>query len=164
MSLRIASPAMGGHHARHAAPETGRMRRLALLVIVPIAVLTVAAMALLWPREDVAADQGPGVDQVAGEVVAVDRVPCPEGGAEDVNGCGTAEVELARDGATVEAPLPSGPSAPQVAEGDDVLLIESSGPEGEGWWIVDHQRGTELWVLAAAFALALVAFGRWRSR
>jgi len=28
--------------------------------------------------------------------------------------------------------------------------------------IVDHQRATELWVLAAAFVLALIAFGRWR--
>lgn len=27
--------------------------------------------------------------------------------------------------------------------------------------IVDHQRGPQLWVLAAAFALVVVAFGRW---
>ena len=28
--------------------------------------------------------------------------------------------------------------------------------------IVDHQRSTQLWVLAMAFVVALIAFGRWR--
>jgi uncharacterized membrane protein len=62
----------------------------------------------------------------------------------------------------VEVPLPNGTGAPEVDDGDKVVLIQTEGPEGESYTIVDHQRGTGLWVLAAAFALALVAFGRWR--
>ena len=45
---------MGGHHARHGADETRSMRRLAAAVIIPIAVVTLAALAWLWPTEGVA--------------------------------------------------------------------------------------------------------------
>ena len=41
-------------------------------------------------------------------------------------------------------------------------LIRTISPDGDSWSIVDHQRDSELWILAAAFALAVVAFGRWR--
>ena len=51
---------MGAHHPLHAAPETGRMRRIALAVIAPIAVLTLAAMVWLWPTEQVAVPEQSG--------------------------------------------------------------------------------------------------------
>jgi uncharacterized membrane protein len=35
-------------------------------------------------------------------------------------------------------------------------------PIGSAYQIIDHQRGTQLWLLVAAFALAVIAFGRWR--
>ncbi len=35
-------------------------------------------------------------------------------------------------------------------------------PTGTSYAIVDHQRTTGLWVLAAAFVVALLAFGRWQ--
>lgn len=43
-----------------------------------------------------------------------------------------------------------------------MLLISTDGPDGQLHAIVDHQRGTQLWLLAAAFAIAVIAFGRWR--
>lgn len=46
--------------------------------------------------------------------------------------------------------------------GDDVVLIETDTPDGTVYAIVDHQRSRELWILAGAFALAVIAFGRWR--
>jgi uncharacterized membrane protein len=70
--------------------------------------------------------------------------------------------EGAGAGQEVTTPLPQGPGAPEVVEGDEVQLIRSSTPEGDTWSIVDHQRESGLWVLAAAFALAVIAFGRWR--
>ncbi|MEO5666415.1 MAG: hypothetical protein ABIR39_24345, partial [Nocardioides sp.] len=47
---------IGGHHARHAAPESRQMRRIALAVIAPIAVVTLAAMIWLWPSDGHAAE------------------------------------------------------------------------------------------------------------
>lgn len=143
------------------------------MVIAPVAVITLVAMILLWPGDRPSTERG-GVEQVEAEVTAVDRQECPDDpsgepgsapGSLEVNGCGTATVTITsgadRD-QEVETALPNGPGAPEVAEGDEVLLIESSNPDGDFYSIVDHQRGTELWILAIAFALAVIAFGRWR--
>jgi uncharacterized membrane protein len=157
---------MGAHHRRHAAPESGRLRRVAVAVIGPFAMVTLAAMIWLWPSEGVTVPEQTGsADQFSGEVIAIDRQPCPEDLADDVNGCGTAQVRVtsgADDGQEVTTPLPNGPGAPEVAEGDEVVLIQTTSPDGEAYAIVDHQRASELWILLAAFVLALVAFGRWR--
>lgn len=157
---------MGSHHGRHAAPETRRMRRVALAVIAPIAVVTGVALVWLWPTGGVdVPQQYAAAEQLTGEVVALDRQRCREKLSDDVNGCGTAEVRLtAGSGADgeVEVPLPNGPGAPEIAAGDHVVLIVTVGPDGESYAIVDHQRGSGLWVVVAAFALAVVAFGRWR--
>lgn len=157
---------MGAHHPRHAAPETGQLRRVAVAVIAPIAVVTLAAVIWLWPSHDVnVPEQSGSAEQFSGEVSAIDQQPCPEELADDVNGCGTAKVRVtsgADAGQDIETALPNGPGAPDIAEGDQVVLIETTSPDGEVYSIVDHQRGSELWILVAAFALALVAFGRWR--
>lgn len=141
------------------------MRRLALAVIAPIAAVTLAAMIWLWPPGVAVPDQAGVPEQLNGEVVGVDREQCPEQLADDVNGCGTARVRVtdgADDDREVATPLPNGPGAPVIGEGDDVVLIRSDSPDGDVYAIVDHQRASELWILAAAFILALVAFGRWR--
>jgi uncharacterized membrane protein len=149
------------------------MRRTALAVIAPVGVLTVAAMIWLWSGGPPAPAGGGSLEQVEGEVTGIEPAPCPARPQDapdvppvsEVNGCGTAVVAIGTGpdaGAEVDTPLPNGPGAPEVDEGDRVLLVESSSPDGELYSIVDHQRGTELWVLAAAFALAVVAFGRLR--
>ena len=157
---------MGAHHPRHASPETSQMRRIALGVIVPIAVATLAALVWLWPSDGVEVpEEAGGVEQVPGRVIDLQREECPEELTDDVNGCGTARVRLTDETAEpreIEVPLPNGPGAPEVAEGDDVVLIETVSPDGKAYAIVDHQRSTGLWVVAAAFVLAVVAFGRWR--
>lgn len=157
---------MGAHHPRHAAPDTERTPLIAWLVIVPIAVLTLAAVIWLWPSDAAdPAQQQSAAQQYDGTVVAVERERCPEQLPDEVNGCGSAQVRLtdeADPGREIEVALPNGTGAPEVAEGDDMVLIRSSSPDGAIYTIVDHQRSTQLWVIAAAFALALVAFGRWR--
>lgn len=156
---------MGAHHPRHAAPDDGRMRRLALIVIAPIALITLAALIWMWPPGvEVPAESRPA-DQYAAEVVSIEREPCAEERADDVNGCGVAEVLLAegdQEGETVETALPNGPGAPEIDEGDQVVVIVSQNPDGEVFSIVDHQRASGLWILVIAFVVALVAFGRWR--
>jgi uncharacterized membrane protein len=151
------------------------MRRVALAVIAPLGLVTLIALIVLWPPAVTAepAPEDAGV-QLDGEVTALDREPCPEtpeGGTEapaeptDVNGCGTATVRVTdgdREGEEYDVPLPNGPGAAVVEQGDAVVLLESSSPDGEIYAIVDHQRSSQLWVLAIAFVLAVVAFGRWR--
>jgi uncharacterized membrane protein len=158
---------MGAHHPRHSsAPGTKQMQRLAAMVIVPIAVITLVGLVLMWPTDDVAGPEAlAGGDEFQGQVTAIHQEACAESIPDDVNGCGFAEVRLAeadRGERVIETILPSGPGAPEIDEGDGVVLIKTSSPDGETYSIVDHTRGTQLWVLLGAFALALVAFGRWR--
>jgi uncharacterized membrane protein len=130
-------------------------------------------MLWLWPDSSVSRPGDQSTQQVNGVIEAIDGLPCPEsapGGPSPSSGsqesCGTARVGLTsgeREGSTVTAQLPQGAGAPSVAVGDGVALAFSEGnPSGSQYAIVDLLRGTELWVLLAAFALSVVAFGRWR--
>lgn len=152
---------MTAAHA-HAAPESRRLRTIALLVIAPIAVLTVVAMIWLWPSGDTRSSGEVAGEQVGGQVTAIDPVACDDGVPAEPNGCGTAEVRLDDGGGTIEVDLTNGSGAPEIAEGDSVVVLVSDTPDGDVSSIVDHERGTQLWVLVVASALALVAFGRWR--
>jgi uncharacterized membrane protein len=153
---------MGGNHARTAAPETRRMRRLALLLVVPVAALTLLGLVLLWPSEGVDSAEGLAAAQQDATVTAIDAEPCEASLPDDVNGCGTAGILLEDSDTDVEVPLPNGAGAPRVSVGDDVVVTETEGPDGTSYTIVDHQRGTGMVVLIGVFALALVAFGRLR--
>ncbi len=155
---------MGAQGRRRADPAPRRSRRLALAVVAPLGLLTLVALVLLWPSTT-PTSAGESAQEVGGTIVDVVRVTCAEQLPDDVNGCGTAVVRLdgaAGDDAAIEAPLPNGTGAPEVAVGDDVVLIASTTPDGESFSVVDHQRASGLWVVAAAFVLALIAFGRWR--
>ncbi|HEX5598126.1 MAG TPA: YibE/F family protein [Micromonosporaceae bacterium] len=164
---------MGGTHPDDPRPPVSpRARRLALLVLVPIAVLTLLGLVLLWP--DSKPVQGPdGPDRVSGRVVEVHPAACPElpemeEPAADVGPgeCGTVTVELTdspRAGERITADLPFGPGAITVGDGDKVVLLHlPDALSGQPYSIVDHQRSTPLWLLGAAFAAAVIAFGRWR--
>lgn len=156
---------MGAHHPRHAAPGSRQRRRLALAVITPVAVVTLACMIWLWPSEGVTVQEQSAAEQFKGEATAILREDCAEQFSDDVNGCGTAQVRMVaspEQGSVLTLPLPNGPGAPEIAVDDNVVLIKTINPDGEVYAIVDHQRSTEFWMLAAAFVLALVVFGRWR--
>lgn len=156
---------MGGNHARQAAPETRRMRQIALATMLPLAVLTLIGVVWLWPGDGVPDPaQGPA-EEFKGTVTEIQREECAEDLSDDVNGCGQATVELDRErqgDKTLTVELPNGPGAPKVSDDDKVVLIASDGPDGTLYSIVDHQRSTQLWALCIAFVLALLAFGRWR--
>ena len=155
---------MTGGHA-HAAPESRGLRTIALLVVAPLAILTLAAMIWLWPSGDTQGAEDVAGEQVGGQVTSIDRVTCEDGLTGETNGCGTAQVRLlegASSGRTVEVELPNGSGSPELDEGDSVVVLVSDTPDGDVYSVVDLQRGTGLWVLVAASALALFAFGRWR--
>lgn len=154
---------MGGQHSSGPAAGTSPVaRRLAWLVVAPVAVLVAVAMALLWPTGDGPEPTTGAAEEVRGEVVSIDRQPCTETLPDDVNGCGTATVRLEDRDESVVVPLPNGAGAPRVDEGAGVVLIGGEGPDGLTYDIVDRQRGLGLWLLAGVFALALAVVGGWR--
>ncbi|WIM94059.1 YibE/F family protein [Actinoplanes oblitus] len=158
---------MAGHHHSHRAPGDDPLptaRRLTLLLLIPAVLLTALGMLLLWPRDAPRADPAEGPLQIDGVVRTVTPAACapvPRGEPQPT-GCGTATVRLA-SGEVVGTDLPYGPGAPAIEAGDRVIVLglESDGG-GLTYTISDHQRSRELWILGAAFALAVIAFGRWR--
>ncbi|WP_307834076.1 YibE/F family protein [Paractinoplanes lichenicola] len=145
---------------------TPRARRILLLVLVPAVVLTAIGMALLWPTGADRPTESGDSTEVNGRVVAVQPAACPEvelpEGTPAPTECGTVQVRL-DDGRTVETDIPSGPGAVTVEPGDDIVLLYlEESFTGNDYSIADHQRGKQLWLLGAAVALAVIAFGRWR--
>ena len=158
---------MGGRHS-HTGPTRLPMTRLAWVVLAPLALVTLVGLVLLWPTASQLPQESSSVQELDGVVLAVEPEECP---AEPADGgsaptvCGTVTVDLAeaQTGSNeVEVPIPDGPGAPELAEGDAVIVAVAEGPDGPIYGIVDLQRGTKLLVLLAAFSLALIAFGRWR--
>ncbi len=159
------------HRHHHADPGGPQPWRVTLAVLLPAAVIVLAGLIWLWPLDRSAPEQREEAQQVTGTVTLVDPEPCGERPGGEAGGpaaevCGTALVRLTsgpEKGEEAFVDLPQGPGAPTVAVGDDVVLMYL--PEtvaGEPYQLADHQRGSQLWVLGAAFALAVIAFGRWR--
>ncbi|HEX6076728.1 MAG TPA: YibE/F family protein [Micromonosporaceae bacterium] len=153
--------------------------RVAVFVLVTAGLLSIAAMAWLWPSKDLERpDPGGQPTVVTGTVTKVILEPCPEGPGPDspdappqpdggrMRQCGTVRVTLtsgADRGEQIETDIPSGPGAPTVQAGDAVKLIYT--PDaigGTAYQIQDHQRDLPLWLLGGLFAVAVIAFGRWR--
>lgn len=180
-----------GTHAHGGAVRASRSVRIAVLaVIVPVAVMTLAAVLWMWPdKPEAPAGTGSALTKVTGTIVGIDLKPCPEqvqaappgepasdAPRTDPRRCGTARVELtsgADKGRIVRTELPSGPGTSVFTPGQKVVLLhtpgaaeeeteESGAPEMSAYQLSDHDRSTPLWLVGAAFALAVVAFGRLR--
>ncbi|HIW64246.1 MAG TPA: YibE/F family protein [Candidatus Stackebrandtia excrementipullorum] len=159
---------MGAGHGHGDPVKPGRTAiRFALWIIIPTALIGVVGMVLLWPGEtpDTASQ---AAEEISGTVVGLSLHECPEIPGMENNPdaptrCGQVSVEL-ETGELVVTNLPNGANAPYVDLGDDVVLIHlPDSMEGEySHHIVDHDREMPLWILGIAFALAVVAFGRWR--
>ena len=139
-------------------------RKLTLALLIPAILLTIVGMLLLWPRDAPQATQGAGPQRAFGQITAITPAECPPVPEGDIplTDCGTVSVTL-DDGEQITTDLPGGPGAPEVGKGDDVVLLVLANEDGTlEYSISDHQRSRQLWLLGAAFALAVVAFGRWR--
>lgn len=168
-----------GHTHGPAAPSPRRTVLATLGVIVPLAVATLVALIWMWPASPEPAPQpSGGLQRLTGTIAHITLKPCPtpppEDGAAadeqpppDPETCGDAKVQLTsgpHTGRHVVTGLPSGPGAQKFADGDDVLLIyaEEETLDAPPYRISDHDRTSPLWLAGAAFALAVIAFGRWR--
>src|SRR5690606_37346040 len=158
LRTRRPDPGMGANHAHGhghgtAVPASRRAVVATLAVLLPLAAATLAALVLLWPEGRPAAAPGQaGFERVGGTGTAVVLEPC---------GKATIAVD---HGGDVTLPLPSGPGSQRFAAGDDVVLLHNPDAE-EGmpaYQLSDHDRSAPLLLLGAAFALAVIAFGRWR--
>ena len=166
---------VAGRHA-HAHGHSGGLGTPRGVLAVVGAVLCAVALAMvwLWPDDQAAVAGAQDTQQVNGMVTAMDVQTCPastdplqpsqQPSATAV--CGTAQVQLRTGeaaGNTFTVQLPTGVGSPTVQVGDKVVLAYSPGNPAESRYaIIDHERGTQLWVLFAAFVLAVLAFGRWR--
>ncbi|KAB8183724.1 YibE/F family protein [Microbispora catharanthi] len=170
---------MGANHSHGttALPVSRRTVLATLAVVVPVALVTVAALIWLWPGDG--RPSGPSsssLRQVSGTIVDIVPEPCPAAPDERAAGpaaapgsdaCGDARVTITggpEEGRTVTTDLPTGPGAQRFAVGEDVVLVHM--PDGAldapEYLLSDHDRSAPLWLFVAAFALAVVAFGRWR--
>ena len=156
---------MGQGHSHVAAPSLGRapdsLRLLLTLLIAPLVLATVVGLVVLWPDGDLEVS-GAGTELERGTATVLDVHPC----ALDVEGCLAATVEL-RSGVgapgEVEALLPYGPGAPEVAQGDEIVVAHAAdAPEGERYSFQDFDRSTPLLTLLVVFAVAVLLLSRWR--
>ncbi|WP_235543345.1 YibE/F family protein [Phycicoccus sp. Soil803] len=165
---------MAGRHAHPHAHAGGLNTSPTVLVAVAVVLCAVAlAMVWLWPDSKAAVAGAPDTQQVNGVITTMDVEPCPpptdqlqQSPPAASSVCGSAQVRLTtgdQAGTTFTVPLPTGVGSPTVHVGDKAVLAYSPGNEaGSRYAIIDHERGTQLWVLLVAFVLAVLAFGRWR--
>lgn len=145
--------------------------RAALWILVPAAIATLIGLALMWPAGLEQADgEGYGTE-VTGRVIAVNETECDPAQAElseqlQATRCGDVVVSLDSgpdEGEEIIVDIPSGPGAADPEAGQDVVLIYTpDSVSGQNYHIIDHERSNALWALVIAFALAVIAFGRWK--
>ncbi len=160
----------GSHgHSHSSMPHAPHVRKLLAWVMVPLVVVTVVSMVLLWPDRPEPATEDPGGTFYDATVTAVHEEACPpEAQQAGFTRCGTVTVRMDEGphaGQEIQTAMPDGPGAPQVSVGDNVIMhagFDPADPSVERYDIADHQRGAPLLLLVALFAVAIVAFGRWR--
>jgi uncharacterized membrane protein len=145
------------------------MTRALTAVAVMLAAGTAAGLAILWPGHT-EVRSSLAVESQKAQVVAVTETTCP--------GFGNQRCQL------VTARLTSGPGSgkrvrlqlsairsldPDLDPGDDIRVVKGAEPPpgqapiaGPAYGFYDFQRGTPMLVLAVAFALIVVVFGRLR--
>lgn len=160
-----------GHHHGHepTTPAGRRVRILLASLLVPFALATVVGLVLLWPSGVPFGGAGglPSSTQqfLDAEVLTAQTADCAAG-----SGDGACAALLLRPeggplpGRDLVLVVPVEPSTPRFAAGDAVVVAYGGGdPASAGsYQIVDFQRSGPLIWLAALFALAVLALGRWR--
>ncbi len=125
-----------GNHSR--ATQRHHVPLIALVVMAPLALLTVVGLIWLWPTEQAYGGQGGDFTELTGRVTAVHQQECPDQDVEEMAGCDTATVEL-EDGRVLEdVEMSGGAGQPDYSVGDDVVVLGSQLPEGWSYAVVDH--------------------------
>lgn len=167
----------GGPAAADPASVARRRRaiRWTLVVLLPVALATLAGLVSLWPsgapsRAERAASSSipPGTTYPQATVVGLRAQPCADPGpATAAPTCATAVVRVddgADAGHQVRVDLPPEAVTSGVQLGSRLVLTRSpgDGSGGEVFTFSDFARGSPLLVLAAVFALVVGLVARWR--
>lgn len=139
----------------------------------PFALASIVGILVLYPfghTQQTGADIGFGQDPVNGEITAAQTSDCTQGGGSgggSGGGCVTLQVKMQdgpRPNQTIEQVMPTDPSTPHFAVGDQVVLsYAGTNPQDpSSFQVVDFQRGTPLLVLALVFVAAVLVLGRWQ--
>lgn len=158
-----------------------------LLVAIGLAVLVGAAM--LWPDQQktdiplpfqnaeggavtteaghvLSSSLAPCGSPSAGAVLTADPLPAPGGPQEGAAPCVQTLVAIdsgPNTGASTLLEFSGGPGQPNLAVGDDIRVSRQVDARGAtSYAFYDYARGWPLAVLAAAFAVVVVAVARWR--
>jgi uncharacterized membrane protein len=149
--------------------------RILAVVLIPAAILTAVGLVWLWPgdgsdhiRSDTTQFAVEGVTFPTGTVTGVEEMSCT-GQAGSSPGldepCATLTVGLDEGpdaGTEVQVPL-SGPVYRSGVEvGDGVVLVRVPTQGQPGYQFYDFERSMPLWILAAVFAIVVVAVARFR--
>ncbi len=166
---RRAQPTTGhGHGHGPAEPASRQVRKLLLVLLVPLVLVTVVGALLLYPfghDQKTGAEIGLRQSPVKADVTAVVAGSC--GGQSGTGECLLVTVEMTEgdaSGQSITVPVPNEPATPKFAVDDAVVLAYAGAnpTDPQSYQLVDFQRGVPLAVLAALFALAVLLLGRWQ--
>jgi uncharacterized membrane protein len=163
------------------AVETARHRRaqrIMVVVLIPLAVWTVAGLIALWPNHvsshinpDVAGYGVPGVTFPTGRINKIEPISCDglAGSAPGTSTSGCANISVVllegpEKGKVVVVPLTQALGASGVGIGERVKLFRIPPTQGQPaqYQFSDFERGTPLLVITLLFAAAVVVVARWR--
>jgi uncharacterized membrane protein len=162
-------------HAHHDLPVEAGTRRVLGLAALALAALSVAGMALLWPRQEPPKTLAEYLPTVFfdGRVDRIENRPCggsdaaaatPSGQPSAI--CPRAMVTLLQGpdkGSSVPVEVPENLNRQHLGEGDKIVLSYSPDVEPElRYAFADRQRKPVLFWLAVTFAAVVVLFGRLR--
>ncbi len=143
---------------------------LALLGVLVVAVLI--GLAALWPSGRSSVDALTIGTAERAEVQRVDREACPQSRREPCQVISARLTSGPQTGTTTTVTLPGTTDAPEVVSGDQIRLIANdlfSGAAGvtptpgvEAYSFADFERRNPLYLLAAIFAIVVVALARWK--
>jgi uncharacterized membrane protein len=140
---------------------------------VPLIAATFVGLIVLWPGGEGVDIPGTGVpsEQFDAVVRRVSDSPCPDFPGQESFDCSEVTVELTEGvdtGHSFSFQYSTGRDARTLEEGDRVTVARSEEAQQEQntrtpeYFFVDFQRDRPLLLLAALFAVAVVALGRWR--
>lgn len=160
------APSHGHGHGHGPATPAGRQVRILLAaLLVPCALATLVGLVLLWPSGDLPQTTQRPQEVFPAEVTAVQVADCSPGSGD--GGCAGLTLHMQGGplpGRDLVQIVPIEPSTPRFTVGDGVQVAFSGGDAADpgSYQVVDFQRGSALVWLGAAFALAVLALGRWR--
>lgn len=136
--------------------------------VLVLALVTLVGVFVWWPRgesevEQAEADFG---DRVRAQVAEVERGPCSYASDEECRLVTFRVTSGSAEGVIVSNEYESRTATPaaSVDVGDSVLLYDAGAdvPLDARFSFADVERSNGIWILAAVFAAAVVALGRWR--